>query len=581
MKSPGRLLSLAVGIILLLGGVACARAAPTPVPSPTPTATPTPPPPSPTPIATPTPGVPVALPTPTPLPTPRPTPTPGEAARYGGTLLVALPANPPHLDSRQETTFAVLQPASPIFNTLLQFDPFQYPRIIPDLAEKWDISPDGTVFTFTIRKGVKFHNGKELTAEDIKDTFEKVINPPAGFLSPRVTVYKPLIKEMSTPDPYTLVFHLNFPSGSFLLNMASPWNTIPPKEQAPADTKLKPIGTGPFVFERFIPGQLVEVKKNPNYFIPGRPYLDSIRYLVIVDLAARAAAIRTGRAHIEFRDMPPTVKDDIVRSLGDKVAVQETGWSCLWDTAANIERPPFNKKEVRLALNYAIDHKLGAQVLYPITGLQPPGTMIRFGSEWAPTWEELEKFPSWEPDAAARKEKAKQLLKEAGVPEGFTFELKNRDIPNPYHDYANFLIDQWRQVGLVARHRILETTPHRSDARTGNFEVIVIFNCDAYDDPDRFYGARMPGSPDNYSRWKAEDFPDVVALFDKQTRILDVQERLKVVKEMERKFWEHALYIKGYWGTRRVVHWKIVRNYVAPPNHYSNQRLQDVWLAAE
>ncbi|MDW8119765.1 MAG: ABC transporter substrate-binding protein, partial [Chloroflexota bacterium] len=474
-----------------------------------------------------------------------------------------------------------IQPAAPVFNTLLQLDPFQYPRIIPDLAERWESSPDGTTFTFYLRRGVKFHNGKELTSEDIKDTFDKVINPPSGFLSPRLTVYKPVIKEIATPDPYTIVFRLNYPSGSFLLNIASPWNTIPPKEQPPADTRLKPIGTGPFIFERFIPGQLVEVKKNPNYFIPGRPYLDSIRYLVIVDLAARAAAIRTGRAHIEFRDMPPTVKDDIVRSLGDRVVVQETDWSCLWDTAAQTQRAPFSDKRVRLALNYAIDHRLGAQVLYPITGLRPPGTMIRFGSEWSPTWEELEKFPSWEPDAAARKERARQLLREAGVPEGFTFELKNRDIPNPYHDYANFLIDQWRQVGLVARHRILETTPHRTDARTGNFDLIIIFNCDAYDDPDRFYGARMPGSPDNYSFWTAEAFPDVVELFDRQSRTLDYTERVKLVKALEQKFWEHALYIKGYWGTRRVVHWKTVRNYIAPPNHYSNQRLQDVWLAAD
>jgi peptide/nickel transport system substrate-binding protein len=513
------------------------------------------------------------------MPTPRPTPTPGEVARYGGTLLVALPANPPHLDPRQETTFATIQPAAPVYNTLIQLDPFQYPRIIPDLAERWEMSPDGLVYTFYLRKGVRFHNGKELTAEDIKDTFDKVINPPAGFLSPRVTVYQPVIKEITVRDPYTLVFRLNYPSGSFLLNAASPWNTIPPKEYPHTEARLRPLGTGPFIFERFIPGQVVDVKKNPNYFVPGRPYLDAIRYLIIVDLAARAAAIRTGRAHIEFRDMPPTVKDDIVRSLGDRVVVQETGWSCLWDTAVQTQRPPFNDKRVRLALNYAIDHKLGAEVLYPITGLQPPGTMIRFGSEWAPTWAELEKMVSWEPDAAARKERARRLLREAGVPEGFTFELKNRDIPNPYFDYANFLIDQWRQVGLRVNHRVLETTPHRTDARTGNFEAIIIFNCDAYDDPDRFYGARMPGSPDNYSFWRAEEYPDVVALFERQSRILDFTERVKVVKELEAKFWEHALYIKGYWGTRRVVHWHFVRNYIAPPNHYSNQRLQDVWLA--
>lgn len=590
---------LAIGgvvALVLLVAMAC-RAAPTPTPTPppppTPTPrmappTPTPPGPPPTPTPTPRPGAVQPTPTPTPYaPTPTPTPT-GEQPIYGGILKVALPAEPPSFDPRQESTFAIMQPASPVYSQLLQVNPYNYPEIIGDLAESWELEP--TRYTFYIRRGVKFHDGSELECADIKHTFDWVRNPPEGFASPRAKVYAP-IESIECPDKYTIVFNLKYPSASLFLNLALPWNTIPPRKYEDpalggdvAFFRTHAIGTGPFRFVDYQPGVVWKVRKFEDYFVEGRPYLDGVDFIIIRDLFARSVALRTGRVYIEFRDMPPTITEQIVKAVGDKVVVQETPWVCLWDAAPQTQKGPTADVRVRLALNYAIDHRLGSEVLFPTTGLKYFGTMIRFGSEWAPTQEQLESWPSWDLfrdgqyDGEVGKERARQLLKEAGYDENnkLRFVLKNRNVPNPYFDYALFLIDQWTKTGVIeVKEQRVPTATWRSDLRAGNFEVMVSAQCDVLDDPDRFYGGRSPGSTLNYSQYQDDE---MLRLFDQQSRELDPARRKEILLEMERRFWENAYYIKGYWGTRRIVHWKGVRNYIAHPNHYGNQKLQDVWL---
>src|SRR5207237_586555 len=147
--------------------------------------------------------------------------------RYGGELVFAVPSEPPSYDAHREETFGVIHPLAPHYNTLLRPDPNdpKASRIVGDLAESWTISKDGRTYTIKLRHGVKFHDGGEMTSKDVKASYEKIIFPPAGVASDRKGEYLD-VEAVQAPDPYTVVFRLKWPSGSFLMSLASPWNWI-------------------------------------------------------------------------------------------------------------------------------------------------------------------------------------------------------------------------------------------------------------------------------------------------------------------------------------------------------------------
>ena len=144
-----------------------------------------------------------------------------EKPRYGGTLTYAVADAPPSFDAHRESTYAVIHPISPHYSLLLKFDPHNYPKIVGDLAESWAASPDHKTYTFNIRRGVKFHDGSTLTSKDIKASYDRIISPPSGVVSPRKSVYQ-VIEAVETPDDHTVVFRLRRPSASFLASLASP-----------------------------------------------------------------------------------------------------------------------------------------------------------------------------------------------------------------------------------------------------------------------------------------------------------------------------------------------------------------------
>src|SRR3989440_7484264 len=148
-----------------------------------------------------------------------------EKPRSGGVLRVALAGDPPRLDMHQEQTFMVTIPMSTVYNTLVMFDPHQYPKIIGDLAQAWTVSEDGMTWTFTLHQGVKFHDGSELTSADVKASWDKIVFPPEGVTSPRRSYYQ-MVKRIETPDRHTVVFRLHHPSPSFLSSLAHPANFI-------------------------------------------------------------------------------------------------------------------------------------------------------------------------------------------------------------------------------------------------------------------------------------------------------------------------------------------------------------------
>jgi len=507
--------------------------------------------------------------------------TAADTPRRGGVLLAVIGADPPSLDPHQESTFANIELVAPLYSTLLQLDPYNYPKIIGDLATEWKISPDGLTYTFKIHPGVKFHDGSPLTSADVKASYDKIIFPPQGVRSVRQNAYT-AVAQVEAPDPTTVVFKLKFPSASLLANLASPWNVIFPKSYLDRDPnyfKTHAIGSGPFKFKGYTRGSTFEGERNPAYFVKDRPYLDGYKFYISPETSVRAAAIRSGRAYIEFRDLPSAEVEAIKKQLGDKITVQETAMTGEWGIAINNTKKPFDDVRVRKVLSLGIDRYTMARVLYPLTGLRYVGGLMRPGSEWAMPAAELEKLPGFGRDIEKNRAEARKLLAEAGYPNGLKVVLKNRNVKLPYQDFAVFLIGEWRKIGIEAEHRPLETAAWFSDGQdTGNFELIVAPTVEFMDDPDQFLGRYATGSTQNWGRFSD---PQVDDLFSRQARSLDPVERKRLINDLEKRVLGNAYFTTGLWWSRNLVHWSKVKNYVAPPNHYTNQKLQDVWLSED
>src|SRR6266478_2003603 len=351
-----------------------------------------------------------------------------EKPRYGGELVLAVPSEPPSYDAHREETFGVIHPLAPHYNTLLRPDPTDRTatKIVGDLAESWTISKDGRTYTLKLRRGVKFHDGSEMTSKDAKASYDRIIFPPPGIVSDRKGQYE-VVEVVEAPDPYTVRFRLKWPAASFLASVASPWNWIYKADLLAKDPRwyeTHVMGTGPFLFVEHVKGSHWVGKKNPNYWDKGKPYLDGYRALFIKSTGAQVAAVRGERAHIQFRGFTPAERDTLKAALGDKVRVQESPWDCVLLVAPNHQKKPFDDKRVRRALTLALDRYEGSKALSKIAivkdvaGIQVPGT------PYATPAAELEKLAGYGKDIAASRAEAKRLLREAGA-ENLSFTYKN------------------------------------------------------------------------------------------------------------------------------------------------------------
>ena len=266
-----------------------------------------------------------------------------EKPQKGGVLRVALAGDPPSLDMHQESTFLVDIPFSTVYNTLVMYDPHGYPKIIGDLAKSWTVSDDKLTWTFTLHQGVTFHDDSPLTSADVKVSWDRIVFPPEGIVSPRRSLYT-AVKSIEAPDPSTVVFHLKHPSPSFLTMLAHPANFIFAKkylDQDPQYYRQHAMGSGPFKMKEYIRGASIEMVRNPKYWKQGLPHMDGIKYYIIRDDGARAKAIRSDRADVEFRGFAPAEVEAITKQLGNKVIAAQAGQPGHWGVAFNVDKKPF------------------------------------------------------------------------------------------------------------------------------------------------------------------------------------------------------------------------------------------------
>src|SRR3990172_7620538 len=185
-----------------------------------------------------------------------------EKPRYGGELVFPVPSEPPSYDGHREETFGLIHPFAPFYNTLLRVNPTDPTgtKPAPSLAESWTISKDGLTYTFKLHRGVKFHDGSELTSRDVKASYDKIIFPPEGVGSTRKGQYA-VVEGVEAPDPSTVRFRLKWPSAAFLASLASPWNFIYKADLLAKDIhwyEKNVMGTGPFTFVEHVKGSRSE-----------------------------------------------------------------------------------------------------------------------------------------------------------------------------------------------------------------------------------------------------------------------------------------------------------------------------------
>src|SRR5437016_11660182 len=205
---------------------------------------------------------------------PEPNPRRGGVLKWGGL------ANSTLYDLHQTGTIANMGPQAPMYDLLVQVDPVHWDQVIPDLAQSWTISADGLTYTFVLREGVQFHDGAPLTAEDVVASFNHIIFPPPGVISPRRGLFD-AVREVVASGERMVEFHLKEPSGFFLRALAAGFNVIVRKktlEENNYDLRRVPVspGTGPFRTKSVEPGVVRRLERNPAYWNQALPYLDGI-----------------------------------------------------------------------------------------------------------------------------------------------------------------------------------------------------------------------------------------------------------------------------------------------------------------
>jgi peptide/nickel transport system substrate-binding protein len=507
----------------------------------------------------------------------------------GGELVFVVPASGfPSMDAHRETTFAVIHPLRAFYSLLIMVNP-ENPAdptdFVGDVAEGWTVSSDGKTYTFTLRRNVKFHDGSPMTSRDVKASLDKIIFPPAGVPSSRKAMYG-MVQGIEAPDAHTVVIRLKSPSAAFIPALANPYNWIYKADIIAKDmdwyTK-NVMGTGAFKFKTYVPGSHVVGVRNPDYFLPDKPYLDGYRAIFMKDQSPQVAAIRGGRALVNFRALPPKTVEDLKRALGPKLAVQESTWNCVLLVTPNHLVKPFDDPRVRRALSLALDRWQGSKALSEIAIVKTVGGAVFPHHPLAASKEELQQLAGYSPDIEKSRAEARRLLREAGVPEGFKFRFHNRGVEQPYKILGIWLIDQWRQIGLDVEHWVEPTAPFYATLRgkSKEFEVSMDFNCQAVVNPivdiTKFLSSDRAGN--SYGRFQDRALDGI---YDEIVAETDPDKLRTLLRQFERRLLdEQAHEIVTLWWHRTVPHHARMKGWKVSPSHYLNQHLTNVWLAPE
>jgi peptide/nickel transport system substrate-binding protein len=482
-----------------------------------------------------------------------------QAPKPGGILTVADQVGPPSIDPHKDYSYhGSAMVLTLLYEGLLTRD--DKGALQPNLAESWK-SAGPNAYEFKIRRGVLFHNGREMEASDVKYSFEREMDPKTGSA---FRVLWSSVDRIEVPDKWTVRFHLSTPSAPFLNYLAGPYaHQIVPREavEKHGDLQQVAVGTGPFKLVEHVPDSHLKLEKNAAYWKKGLPHLDGIMIRIVKDESARLAAIRAGAVDVTYVTAvnAPAVKQDRNLALleGDNVYFGMT----LAQYVPNASKAPFNDKRVRQAINLVIDrNELVNSVIFglgAIAGPIPPAM-----KPWA--------IPvSYTVDL----ERAKQLMREAGYPNGFKTTAKASPLyPLDVAD-CQLIKNHVKQIGIEVDIQQLEWGQFLKEWTGGNYDTVCI-SSGPLTDPDGYtYDYYHSKSSRNRSKWFTGELDDLVS----QARMaMDPAKRQELLAEVQKRALELVPVIYLYSGNGFEAHRSSVKGYT--PNRFSRYGFATTWL---
>lgn len=412
-----------------------------------------------------------------------------ETPQSGGHLILCVGDEPPGLDPTSSASAAIDRVVyANIMEGLVKVD--RNGQFVPGLATKWEASPDGKVYTFHLREGVRFHNGEPFNAQVAKWNLERSAAEETKNAHPD---FFRVITNIETPDDNTLKVTLAEVDALFITHMAEGDAVMLPMKGF-ENMAAEPVGTGPFKFSKWIRGDSVEMVRNDSYWNPQLPYLDKVTYRFIKDPSAQVAALKAGDVDLLGWLLAPELAANIAKDKRFKVSAGATTSEVIM--ATNNKAKPFDSKLVRQAMAYAIDRQTVIDLV-----MAGYGTII--GSHWPPVtpyYQDMtQRFP-YDP------EKAKQLLADAGYPDGFEATIKVPAI-YPYSLRAGEVIaDMLRQVGIKLKIEIVEWGVWLDRIyKQKDFELSLIGHAEAWDigiyaNPDYYFQYNSPVFQEAYAK---------------------------------------------------------------------------------
>ena len=515
-------------------------------------------------------------------------PAEAQTPKRGGVLRLTVQADPLHFDPHQTISFVTMVPLSLVYSRLVKVKagpsvrPMTYP-IEPDLAESWTQQND-TTYVFKLRKGVRWHpkppvNGRELTADDVKYTYER-------FLTITGNPNKPVLEyvdRIEAVDKYTVKFTLKEPNAWFLDLLASTSTWIVAKECVEKFGDLKKVesvvGTGPWMLERWEPNVKLVYVRNPNYFVSGLPYADGVDMLIDKDPSSRLATWLSGKTDFgpEYQHAVRWLDAPLARQRKPGLQTAEYTWLTSGAVGFKLANPPFGDLRVRRALGRATNVAEVFESLAFSQGHWTPNPIVPAAfAEWSipidqlgPEGKKLYEFNTGE---------AKRLLAEAGHPNGFktTVEAAAAVYGPDFDDFVQITLKNWKAAGIEGDLKLKEYGAYISSTIFGKFDGMFLGLRGAWADPEAyFYRWFMPGQPLNV--WGVND-PKLTDMIKLQRRTFDVPKRKQVIFDIQRYLADQALF--GPDGSIKVLSaWDAhIKNYMPNNGFDYGGRLMAAWI---
>jgi ABC-type transport system substrate-binding protein len=509
---------------------------------------------------------------------------PATAQKQGGTLRIYHRDNPPSASLHEESTVSVTQPFMALFNNLVLFDQTKplnsLETIVPELGASWSWDQSKTKLTFKLREGVKWHDGKPFTAKDVQCTWHAVIGKDGQEefnRNPRKVWYYNLA-EVTTDGAYEATFHLKEPQPSFLMLLASGFSPVYPCHVSQREMRTRPVGTGPFKLVELQRNVGIKFARNPEYWKPGKPYVDAIEMRIIESRSTRILGFVAGEFDMTFdRDVSvPLLKD--VQAQAPRAICQLGPTNVSTNLAVNAAAPPFDNAKIRKAMALALDRRAFIDIL--TEGKAAKGAAMLPGPEgqWALPPEELAKLPGYGNDVQKNQEEARKIMTEFGYGPSKPLKVKVsvRNIAI-YRDPAVILIDQLKKIYIDGELEPIDTTVWYAKVQRKDYAVSLNLTGVSVDDPDvNLVENYTCQSERNYTQYCNAAVDELIF---RQSKEADRAKRQQLVWEVERKLAEDVARPIIFHNTAATCWHPHVKGVVLHQNSiYNNWRLEDVWL---